>query len=122
MNLDSQSDPNLTMARKSAAARRKTQAESTPQRATKARLRDDFRSFARAAILTAAEEVLAEEGLHAGRIEEVAQRARVAVGTIYNLVGDREALVMEILRARHAEVLTRLAAALEQHEAEPYRE
>ncbi|HKP55204.1 MAG TPA: TetR/AcrR family transcriptional regulator [Polyangiales bacterium] len=110
------------MPRKSAVARRKTQADSTPQRSTKARLREDFRSFARAAILTAGEEVLAEEGLHAGRIEEVAQRARVAVGTIYNLVGDREALVTEILRARHEEVLTRLADALRQHEDKPYRE
>jgi AcrR family transcriptional regulator len=115
------------MPRKSAAARRKTQADSTSQRATaqratKARLREDFRSFARAAILTAGEEVLAEEGLHAARIEEVAQRARVAVGTIYNLVGDREALVTEILRARHAEVVARLAGALKQHKAKPYRE
>jgi AcrR family transcriptional regulator len=110
------------MPRKSAVARRKTQAEPTSQRAPKARLREDFRSFARAAILTAAEEVLAEEGLHAGRIEEVAQRARVAVGTIYNLVGDREALVTEILRARHAEVVARLAGALKQHKDKPYRE
>ncbi|HKU42712.1 MAG TPA: helix-turn-helix domain-containing protein [Polyangiales bacterium] len=122
------------MPRKSAAVRRKTAAEpkaeagsSTARRASaargaKARLRDDFRSFARAAILSAAEEVLAEEGLHAGRIEEVAQRARVAVGTIYNLVGDRDALVMEILRARHAEVVTLLAGAIKEHKDKPYRD
>ena len=121
MNLDSQSEP-ISMPRKSAVARRKSQAEPTPQRATKARLREDFRSFARAAILSAAEDVLAEEGLHAARIEEVAQRARVAVGTIYNLVGDREALVREILRARHAEVVATLASSIDRHKDKPYRE
>lgn len=87
-----------------------------------ARLREDFRNFARVAILTAAEEVLAEEGLHVARIEEIAQRARVAVGTIYNLVGDRDALIHEIMRARHAEVLSLLASALKANRAKPFRE
>jgi AcrR family transcriptional regulator len=87
-----------------------------------ARLRDDFRSYARVAILSAAEEVLAEEGLHSARIEEIAQRARVAVGTIYNLVGDRDALVTEIMCARHAEIVTLLAGTLKSHEKAPFRE
>jgi AcrR family transcriptional regulator len=87
-----------------------------------ARLRDDFRSYARVAILSAAEEVLAEEGLHSARIEEIAQRARVAVGTIDNLVGDRDALVAEIMCARHAEIVTLLASTLKSHEKEPFRD
>lgn len=133
MNPDSQSDRRL-MPRKTAAVRRKSGTESA---ATKPRsgagqaktragktasLRDDFRSFARSAILSAAEEVLAEEGLHAARIEEIAQRARVAVGTIYNLVGDRDALIQEIMRARHAEIVTVLANTLKAHKAAPFRE
>src|SRR3954447_13276887 len=72
---------------------------------SKARLRDDFRNYARAAILAAAEQVFADDGLHEARIEKIAERARVAVGTIYNLVGDREALVAEIIGARHAELV-----------------
>ncbi len=133
MNLDSQSDL-FFMPRKSAAVRRKAADPAAPSksrarvgvaaaRGTKAaRLRDDFRSFARAAILSAAEEVLAHEGLHAARIEEIAQRARVAVGTIYNLVGDREALVREILLARHAEIVAMLAATLKTHKDRPFRD
>jgi AcrR family transcriptional regulator len=120
------------MPRKSAAVRRKTASapeaggraaagEAPARRTPKARLRDDFRSFARIAILSAAEEVLAEEGLHAARIEEIAQRARVAVGTIYNLVGDREALIHEIMHARQAEILASLASSLKALKDEPMR-
>ena len=114
------------MPRKSTAVRRKNANEPAPSKAragTKpARLRDDFRSFARAAILTAAEEVLADDGLHSARIEEIAQRARVAVGTIYNLVGDREALIREILHARYAEIVGVLAAAVKANMTAPFRD
>jgi AcrR family transcriptional regulator len=148
MNADSQSDPRL-MPRKSVAIRRKTSSDAStrgagPELASRARtrsaasatadppshrrsaaakprLRDDFRSYARVAILSAAEEVLAEEGLHAARIEEIAQRARVAVGTIYNLVGDRDALVREIMRARQTEVVAALANTLKSRKDEPLR-
>jgi AcrR family transcriptional regulator len=112
------------MPRKSAAVRRKPASEAGGRRASgtaKARLREDFRSYARVAILSAAEEVLAEEGLHAARIEEIAQRARVAVGTIYNLVGDRDALIREIMRARQTEVLATLASTLKSRKDEPLR-
>jgi AcrR family transcriptional regulator len=79
------------------------------------RLRDDFRNFARASILTAAEEVFALEGLHSARIEEIARRARVAVGTIYNLVGDRDSLLIEIVRLRRSEIVSLLASTLKTH-------
>ncbi len=144
MNRDSQSDPRL-MPRKSAAIRRKTASEAGARGASndlaarsrtrsaatgeapsrrgaggaKARLRDDFRTYARGAILSAAEEVLAEEGFHTARIEEIAQRARVAVGTIYNLVGDRDALIREIMRARQTEVVASLANTLKARKDEP---
>lgn len=128
MNPNSQSE-SPPMSRKVTAIRRKATAEaggkarSGAERAGRsATLREDFRSFARMAILSAAEEVLADEGLHAARIEEIANRARVAVGTIYNLVGDREALVREILHARHAEVVTLLATTLNRVEPQPFRE
>lgn len=117
------------MSRKVTAVRRKTSAEaggkvrsSAERGGRSASLREDFRSFARLAILSAAEEVLADEGLHAARIEEIASRARVAVGTIYNLVGDREALVREILHARHAEIVTLFATTLSRLASEPFRD
>jgi AcrR family transcriptional regulator len=114
------------MPRKSAAVRRKSANESAPSKARgggakNARLREDFRSFARAAILSAAEEVLADDGLHSARVEEIAQRARVAVGTIYNLVGDREALIREILHARYGEIVATLASTIQANMTAPFR-
>jgi AcrR family transcriptional regulator len=84
-------------------------------------LREEFRDHARAAILEAGEDVLATQGLHSARMDEVARKARVAVGTIYNLIGDREALVVEILSVRHAELLSLLAAKLEEVHTLPFR-
>ena len=102
---------------------------STPQRRRRAprvtsrvRLREEFRSYARAVILEAGEEVLASQGLHAARMEEVAQKARVAVGTIYNLIGDRDALVVEIMKVRHEQILTLLTKALDDVKGKPFRE
>lgn len=86
------------------------------------RLREQFRSYAREVILEAGEDVLATQGLHAARMEEVAQKARVAVGTIYNLIGDRDALVAEILRIRHEQVVALLNKTLEQVRSLPFRE
>lgn len=55
-------------------------------------------------------------------MEEVAQKARVAVGTIYNLIGDRDALVAEILRIRNEQVVALLDATQERVRAQPFRE
>jgi AcrR family transcriptional regulator len=114
------------MIKKTSLARRKrapvVAARAPAPRPAKLRLREEFRDYARAAILEAGEEVLATHGLHVARMEEVAQKARVAVGTIYNLIGDREALVVEILRVRHAEMLKVLATTLEEVRALPFRE
>lgn len=94
----------------SLAVRRRRRA---PAEGGRVRLREQFRSYAREVILEAGEDVLAAQGVHAARMEEVAQRARVAVGTIYNLIGDRDALVAEILRLRHEQLLKLLNQSLE---------
>ena len=108
------------MAKKAAntAQRRRRSAPATGR----VRLREQFRSYAREVILEAGEDVLATQGLHAARMEEVAQKARVAVGTIYNLIGDRDALVAEILRIRNEQVVALLAAARDQVRGRPFRE
>ena len=108
--------------RRRAPARRVARAEPEPARpAGKVRLREEFREYARASILEAAEQVLADQGLHTARIEEMARKARVAVGTIYNLIGDRDALVVEILKLRHQEVLSLLGSTLEAARCQPFR-
>lgn len=78
-------------------------------------------------IFEAAEAVLAERGLHRASVDEVAKRAEVSVGTLYNLFGNKENLytsllergvdeVREAVRARVADAATaidKLHAALD---------
>jgi AcrR family transcriptional regulator len=125
MNLGSSSDGALMNKKPSVARRKRASAASSRMQApsqARPRLREEFRDHARAAILEAAEDVLATQGLHSARMDEVARKARVAVGTIYNLIGDREALVVEILSVRHAELVSLLAAKLEELHSLPFRE
>ncbi len=77
------------------------------------RLRDRLRGETQAAILAAAEEVFTAEGLGA-RMETIAVRAGVAVGTVYNHFEDREALFAELIDSRRAALLARLDSALEE--------
>ena len=49
------------------------------------RRRDEARALFRNAILDAAEAVFAEHGFHGAHVQDIADRARIAVGT--NLVG-----------------------------------
>lgn len=80
-------------------------------RATK--LRDRLREVVHDEILMAAEEEFAHEGLHKARMETIAGRAGVAVGTLYNHFKDRDALLMALLDARRSEMTHRLDGALE---------
>lgn len=62
--------------------------------------------------MAAAEAVLAEEG-PAARIDAIALRAGVAVGTIYNHFGDRDGVVRAVMEAGRNAVLVALDAVLE---------
>jgi AcrR family transcriptional regulator len=75
----------------------------------RARLREEVRT----AILDAAESVLARDGLRAGRMEDIARQAGVAVGTVYNHFADRDALLRSLLDSRRGELLGRVDGALE---------
>jgi len=75
------------------------------------RLRDRLREETARGILGAAEDVFAAEGLGA-RMERIAARAGVAVGTLYNHFQDRNALVAALVRSRREALLDRLDAAL----------
>jgi len=68
-------------------------------------------------ILEAAEEQLAERGFHDARMEDVAARAGVSVGTIYNHVGGRDALLSELMETRRRELIARVDEALERSHA-----
>ena len=80
--------------------------------ASPGRLRDRLREETARLILQAAEAVFAEDGLHAARMERIAARAGVAVGTLYNHFRDRDALLRSLARSRREALLERVDAAL----------
>ncbi len=64
----------------------------------------------RAAILDAALDVFSENGFAAARLDDVAQKAGVAKGTLYLYFPDKESLFEELLRGIASPVLERFAA------------
>lgn len=86
------------------------------------RLRDRLREATASEILDAAEEVFGRDGLHAARMEDVAVRAGVSVGTLYNYFSDRDALVVELWASRCEVLLTELDKALEATRDAPFDE
>ncbi|HZZ84306.1 MAG TPA: TetR/AcrR family transcriptional regulator [Anaeromyxobacteraceae bacterium] len=74
-------------------------------------MRERVRQATRATILQAAERVFSDRGIGAARMEEIAEQAGVAVGTIYNYFDDRHALLQAVLDASAAELEQRLSEA-----------
>jgi AcrR family transcriptional regulator len=85
-------------------------------------LRERLRSATQAAILQAAEDVFLETSMDTARMESIAARAGVAVGTLYNYFEDRGALVDALVQDRRAALLARLDAAMEQAAGQPFAE
>lgn len=86
---------------------RRSTAERQPQS-----LRERFKETTLQAVLSAAEEVFADAGLHAAHMGEIAERAGVAVGTLYNHFADREALLAGLAEARFKELIADMDGAL----------
>ena len=87
---------------------RRSTSEPAPQS-----LRERLRSTTIETILDAAEEVFADHGLHSAHMGDIASRAGVSVGTLYNHFEDREALLAGLLEARKVELLARLDEVLQ---------
>jgi AcrR family transcriptional regulator len=83
-------------------------------------MRMRMKEEARAAILDAAEQVLAEQGL-AARMDDIAARVGVSVGTLYNYFEDRQQLLEALRDVRGRELLALLDAELERSQPSPYR-
>src|SRR5438874_4879311 len=75
-------------------------------------LRERLKGETQRAILQAAEVVFGESGLGGARMEDIAVRAGVSVGTLYNHFEDRDALVAELIVTRRQDLLERLDAVL----------
>ncbi|HEX8437012.1 TetR/AcrR family transcriptional regulator [Archangium sp.] len=84
-------------------------------------MRMRMKEEARAAILDAAEQVLAEQGLHAARMDDIAARVGVSVGTLYNYFEDRQQLLEALRDVRGRELLTLLDVELERSQPSAYR-
>jgi len=76
------------------------------------RLKDRFRSATRHAILEAAEDVFARDGVERARIDAIAAQAGVSVGTIYNHIGARDAVFDAVLDHRRRAFVDVLARAV----------
>jgi AcrR family transcriptional regulator len=72
------------------------------------RRRDEARALFHNAILDAAEVVFAERGFHGARLQDIAARARIAVGTVYNHFEDKDAVLAALLEKRADELLSQL--------------
>ncbi|HTO96335.1 MAG TPA: TetR/AcrR family transcriptional regulator [Myxococcales bacterium] len=83
-------------------------------------LRERHRAETLAAIAGAAEEVFARKGLLQARVDEIAARAGVSVGTVYNHFRDRRALLSGLVERRRKELARKLDDDLARSEAEPF--
>ena len=90
------------------------------KKATAPRLRTRLREATTEAIRAAAEQVLGEQGFGA-RMEDIAERAGVSVGTLYNHFEDRTALLRELLRLRREDLVARLDETLAEVRGRPFR-
>lgn len=80
-------------------------------------LRARFRTATREAILDAAAALMGAEGASQTRMEDIAARAGVAVGTVYNYFEDRTALVLALLETRSRTLMDALESPLERPKA-----
>jgi AcrR family transcriptional regulator len=78
------------------------------------RKRDEARALFRNAIVEAAEQVFAERGFHAARIADIAARARIAVGTVYNHFEQKEDVLHALLDERCEALLAQLLPAADE--------
>jgi AcrR family transcriptional regulator len=67
-------------------------------------------------LMDAAGELFYQEGLHAITAERIAERAGLTKPTIYNLFGSKEALVMETLQRRGAQIRRHIEERAAKHQ------
>jgi AcrR family transcriptional regulator len=83
-------------------------------------LRSRFKETVSEAILDAAEELAAEVGIQNAGLQQIAQKAGVAVGTIYNHFSDRNELFEELFKRLRRHVVTSLDRAMEGVAKKPF--
>ncbi|HEV2634634.1 MAG TPA: TetR/AcrR family transcriptional regulator [Actinocrinis sp.] len=71
---------------------------------------------ARERLLTAANELFYEEGVHTVGIDRIIEQAGVAKASLYNTFGSKDELVRAYLQGRHATTAGRISRALAKHD------
>ena len=94
----------------------------SPSEAKGQSLRERQREQTATAILDAAEELFAEQGLANAHMNEIATRVGVAVGTLYNHFKDRDSLLAALLQNRRDDLLARMDAFLEKPSSGNFRD
>jgi AcrR family transcriptional regulator len=82
---------------------------SSARRTPLPRRRDEAKALFRNAILDAAEHIFARQGFHGARIQDIADHARIAVGTVYNHFEQKEDVLRALLEERLEHVVECLA-------------
>jgi AcrR family transcriptional regulator len=85
------------------------------------RLRERQKEAIAQEILSAAAKEIVEKGIHSMHMADVAARAGVAVGTLYNHYKDRDTLLCALATLRHSELLATLDERIAKVESEPFR-
>jgi AcrR family transcriptional regulator len=78
------------------------------------------KTLVRDELLQAAEAVFAEEGLQTAKVESIAARAGVSVGTVYNYFADRKALVDAVMEHRKHDLIQRLDQIAKDTAGQPF--
>jgi AcrR family transcriptional regulator len=71
--------------------------------------REEAKAVFRRAILSAAADVFVEQGFHAARIQDIAERARIGVGTVYNHFEQKEDVLQALLEEHTLTMTERFA-------------
>jgi AcrR family transcriptional regulator len=81
----------------------------------RSQLRNQLRESVSVAILEAAEDLIAAKGLQGAPLAQIAKRAGVAVGTLYNYFEDRDALIRALFEMRRQTLRPQIKAAIAKH-------
>jgi AcrR family transcriptional regulator len=88
----------------------------------RSQLRSQLRESVSTAILEAAEDLIAAKGLQGAPLAQIAKKAGVAVGTLYNYFADREALIRALFEMRRTSLRPQLRAAISAHPELPFED
>jgi AcrR family transcriptional regulator len=88
----------------------------------RSQIRSQLREGVSTAILEAAEDLIAAKGLQGAPLAQIAKKAGVAVGTLYNYFEDRDAMIRALFEMRRATLRPELRAAISKHVELPFEE